>query len=853
MPIDRISQDQHNKTEQVSEKLRNRVVKNHEILEASRDNNQYQELSEAEIKALSQNLRIYEVLKARNLHQRPLVNPKYKNKLFKSKMNYFLDVEVPQISTLREDCGLGERLEDVPEFEQLLSPDAKDFDKNSKIVEESISPDKLILETLLESCPEDVRLQIVDFYVNSFFDDISTVSRRFYDQNKNPSSHLDALNSLVVASYKDVIKICLKSLIKTGHSEKVDYDSYRGFLNLYTLDVANDILLSEDLNLDQRKEFALNFIDTYGFMAFLKTFENSQKPPVELVNLFEEIANSSEKLNFRFNDNLFSDNSLTKLFSKTSGFDQRFEDVMERISPNLTTFNNLIEGSSEASAMKVIDIYLKTYQRDQEKLYEFLRWGEGNIRGIGYTEENINKSKTIFCEAYKEILRSALVYLSKKGNSEKISGIFKTIFSYGNIDVANEVMLSDDLSAEERRKFAIDYINNFGFITFTRLVENSSNPPTDLVEFFKEVNGVKEEKGFEFVRDVDQFYSKSEEDFLVNYDPKLSELEISRITKVLDSIGIKLEDASVLDLGAGYGRLSEALLRNGVRRLVSAEYVPGYISQMEAAREDFNIDIDRWGIYRADWKDLRALASKIEKPELGVCLGRSLPHVNCMEDLVQVFSQMTRENMPDTWIFDYPDTDTGYYAETSARYRELLSKMGIDYRSMNLVYDGIDNSRRMHRMFASQKQLKSVCELLGFEIEVEKAPERTSYSSNLVNNTYVIKRKPDFNIESLTKEDIYRIFSDLDLLKPGTNFNIMLPPPINLSLGQLLCYTYSQIDNPETEEDFYLIGVMRDKISEYRKNNDMGINSTTWQYSPYGLVIKDIDTVLVPYNLQENN
>jgi len=344
---------------------------------------------------------------------------------------------------------------------------------------------------------------------------------------------------------------------------------------------------------------------------------------------------------------------------------------------------------------------------------------------------------------------------------------------------ALNLVLEPSIDDYTRLEIAKTYINSYGFITLIDLISeyarNEASRP-EIKKLYATLNAQEFEDLVQVYRNPGEIY-KIEGIFpKEHYSEDTTDTEIRNIFLMLKNLKIDRNKASVLDLGAGRGRITFGLADYGVGKVYSVDIDEtlqnSVINERKIAKNG-----DRIEVVQGDWYTLSE-NPEIEKVDLGVCVGRSLPHANNMNFLVRALSQMTM--VSDNWLIDYPDSSAPGYDRNIQNLRSNFERLGINGRNALTIFDGPVKKHSINRMVASEDQLKKIGKLLGFT--VEKIGE---YG---INSYYSLTNKKDWNYLDLTFEEVKEICQDLGLIFPEALDTVL--PRWNATIAQVLGFYY---------------------------------------------------------------
>lgn len=384
-------------------------------------------------------------------------------------------------------------------------------------------------------------------------------------------------------------------------------------------------------------------------------------------------------------------------------------------------------------------------------------------------------------EAYSEVLSLGLVESAKAGDSREVKKAMGFLLSGGAKEIADRALGIEGLDERTRQQFTVDYINTFGFIPCVEVLSPLAKTHPEFKKLYETIHGQEVE---EVMAALSEVYTKSLNDFINHYAPEITKYEVDLARTVLsDRLGKSLEEATVIDLAAGLGRVSLGLIAEGCQNVVSIEPQGEFHDRLEvSAREQAG----RMQVIQGVWDKLTGLG--IEHADLGVCVGRSLPHANTLPKLANALSQMT--STCETWLVDFPDPSVGVYKESADRLHDSLVRLGVDPEKTSMIHDSPDGRHFFNRMVVNEEQLKMLGILLGFTVEVVDE-DLIGENKDIRNVYYLLKKDHNFDVTELCGDRLMAITADLGLRRPGIDFNMYIPA-WGMSLGQALIYSHEE-------------------------------------------------------------
>lgn len=436
------------------------------------------------------------------------------------------------------------------------------------------------------------------------------------------------------------------------------------------------------------------------------------------------------------------------------------------------------------------------------------------VSKYGLDESEMKHKSEIF-------IQRCLEELFKKEDYKNLQELMLRNYSNESIrKAALNLVLLEDISDKQRLELAKVFINSFGFITLIDSISeygrNEAGRP-DIKKLYATLNGEEVEKLIQVFRKPDEIYKIAGAFKKEHYPQQVTEFQLNQILEILDSLGIDAKEASVLDLGAGLGRISFGLIEEGVGKVYSVDIDP---TLQESLRLEFEkrqqedptyselLLGSNFEIVRGDWYTLSENPA-FSHVDLGVCVGRSLPHANNMSLLVQALSQMIK--VSDNWLIDYPDSDASEYQKSIAKLQENFENLGINSKNALMVFDGPNSKYLINRMVASPEQLQKIGKLLGFK--VEKIAEES------INFYFKLTKEENWDYLDLSFEEVLEICEDLGLIFPEA-IDIVLPG-WDMTLAQVLAFyfTTKRIKDLENLSEDELRNKIQFILLEIKQNN----------------------------------
>ncbi len=379
------------------------------------------------------------------------------------------------------------------------------------------------------------------------------------------------------------------------------------------------------------------------------------------------------------------------------------------------------------------------------------------------------------------LIKSGLVACAREGSKESIEQSLNQLLACGSSEIAAMVFEETSLSYDEKERYAVNYINTFGYLSFIEVLAPLTQEDNNK-KLFEEFSG---QQVVVVMEKLDKVYDEALDNFKEHYDKKVTKGEVDLVKEILERVvGKKLSEARILEVAAGFGRLAKSILENGCGHLTAIE-PHGKMFEILAKNAETHPNFKP---VRGVWEKLKEYGLGIL--DLGVCLGRSVPHANSPEKALVAFGQMI--GVSKNWLVDEPDPEIGYYAEFSTNLEKTMRDKGVNPDKAKLIYDSPDGKHFFHRMILGKKQLEQIGQMLGFKI-VEVKTELIPGEMEVKNVYYLIETDQDFDLLELIETGrLVDIVKELGMDKRGIDYD-MVPERWGMSLGQaLVCAKYGE-------------------------------------------------------------
>lgn len=186
--------------------------------------------------------------------------------------------------------------------------------------------------------------------------------------------------------------------------------------------------------------------------------------------------------------------------------------------------------------------------------------------------------------AYSEVLSLGLVESARAGDSIEVKKAMGFLLSSGAKDIADRALGTEGIDEETRQQFTIDYINTFGFIPCVEVLSPLAKTHPAFKKLYETIHGQEVE---EVMAALSEVYTKSLNSFIIHYAPEITKREVGLArTVLLEMLGKSLEEATVIDLAAGLGRVSLGLVAEGCQNVVSVEPQGEFHDRLEASARE---------------------------------------------------------------------------------------------------------------------------------------------------------------------------------------------------------------------------------------------------------------------------
>jgi hypothetical protein len=411
---------------------------------------------------------------------------------------------------------------------------------------------------------------------------------------------------------------------------------------------------------------------------------------------------------------------------------------------------------------------------------------------------------------------------SENSATPNIRRVFEYLQAAEQQELANNLLLVENITDEQRLSLAVQYINVYGFIPTINLIAPIANDRDDLKCLYSRLQG---DTVTEVMEDLWMVYKRYEQkaDFADYYQDEITKTELALLESLSEDVCKTFDksrgELNVVSLAAGKGRMAFALESAGFK-VVAVEPQAEYVKAIEASAEGKNITVvpktwDELTIgdlqFPVTPKDLEAIditqdylsafpsrEQALESiqfreyagVEFGESTGRSLPHGNSPQYLLNALDSIRSVSKDGAiWVVDFMDPFSGRYKENIEKLRGNLLSLGVDPTQSHFTFEGPEPGLRFNRMTVSQEQMHAYAELLGFKVkEVIETPVGEDAES-FKNVYYVLEVAKDFYPGKYTRERLIELLAITGLSDPGTDLNERVKS-FGLSLGQALVYGF---------------------------------------------------------------
>jgi|GEM_PF-5507096 len=185
---------------------------------------------------------------------------------------------------------------------------------------------------------------------------------------------------------------------------------------------------------------------------------------------------------------------------------------------------------------------------------------------------------------------------------------------------------------------------------------------------------------------------------------------------------------SVVDLGAGTGRLTKPMAEAGMK-VTAIDYVPRHVSLIRKNNPGVEVR-------KADWTET---GLPDEGQDAIFSLGRSILHEFTLARQEALFQEANRVlKAGGKFIIDIPDRTKGNYAHLVESYKAAMAERKIPIRE-GLIYDSPDGQNFFTRYVYSLDDIRQLAEQNGFQIEkTQTTPIETGKDDE---NIYIVMKK----------------------------------------------------------------------------------------------------------------
>lgn len=390
-----------------------------------------------------------------------------------------------------------------------------------------------------------------------------------------------------------------------------------------------------------------------------------------------------------------------------------------------------------------------------------------------YYIKNLKKYEFIK-EVLMPVIAEGVYIFAEDGDNDIVRHVLENLETMGEADLAADLLAIESLSDQARLNIAVQQMNVFGIVpTIERISARSGNSEA-LTKLYSTLQGQDIEA---LMTNLTEVYKAVDFHEYVLNNPELTGQEAalirSKIQKYANRVGKRPEEVRIVDIGAGTGRHTVALHKQGLK-VTALEFEPHHVQKIKEQDPDIKAAVVDW--YNIPYPE-GSFPNDIS-PEVFYCLGRTILHNNSPEKMVRFFDEMQRilvdggvgiidiPKIPEDRITEVNDE----YSDEINRYASHLESLGVEPGKARNIFDGPDEKHKFNRMAMTDTQFRAYAKLFGFKVtEVQEAP--IGEAALFDNAYYVVEKDTDFKIEELSPEEFRAASVAIGLLDPGVDYN----------------------------------------------------------------------------------
>lgn len=363
---------------------------------------------------------------------------------------------------------------------------------------------------------------------------------------------------------------------------------------------------------------------------------------------------------------------------------------------------------------------------------------------------------------------------AEEGNSAAVRRVLENLETMGESEIAVDMLAAEGLSDEARLNIAVQQMNVFGVVPTIERISARDNKDEALTRLYRTLQGQDIETVMNNLTEV--YKAVDFHEYVLN-NPELtareSALVQAQVEEYAKKVGKSPQEVRIIDVGAGTGRHSVALHKQGYD-VTALEYEHHHVQKIKEQDPDIKAVVVDW--HNVPYPDGRY--PNDVSPEVFYCLGRTILHNNSPEKMARFFDEMHRVLGEDgVGIIDIPKVPEDRVAEVEdeysdeiRRYAEHLESLGVEPGRARNIFDGPDEKHKFNRMAMTDTQFKAYAKLFGFRVkEVQDAP--IGEAALFDNSYYVIEKDPEFVVDLIPPQEFREAVADIGLLDPGVDYN----------------------------------------------------------------------------------
>jgi hypothetical protein len=422
----------------------------------------------------------------------------------------------------------------------------------------------------------------------------------------------------------------------------------------------------------------------------------------------------------------------------------------------------------------------------------------------------------------KNLLMSCCAEVSTDAPSHAtLRRVFENLQDGNAQELADSLLLSPELTPEQRVATAVEYINVYGFIPTIEAIAPTAKTRPEIKKLYETLQG---DTVVEVMKDLWEVYQtfETKADFGEYYQDEITKTDLALVGQwggeSAKRFGKEKQDLNVMSLAAGKGRMAFAMEGAGYS-VVAVEPQQNYVEAIEQGSAGRNIQV-----VQKTWNEL--VIEDLPYPdsggvELGESTGRNLPHGNSPQRLLEAFDAIRSVSKEGAvWVVDFMSPHSGRYERNITHLRENLLQLGVDSIQANYTFEGPGEGLKFNRVTVSTTQMEAYSELMGLSIK-EVVEDKVGEGAEAFTNVYyVLEVNKDYAPENITPTRLHQLLIETGLYSPGVDLNEHVKA-WDMSIGQALLFGLEQPDNLRqalTDVRFIRRGRSIDIQSKYRNS-----------------------------------